>query len=42
VAADLIVLVGRYAARLSFFSDWSLPWPYLPIFAVLVTLFRLL
>jgi exopolysaccharide biosynthesis polyprenyl glycosylphosphotransferase len=39
VAADLVVLVAACGALSLFFPDWGLPWPYLPIFAVLVTLF---
>ena len=41
VAADFVVLV-IVCGTLSLFSPaWGLPWPYLPIFAVLVTLFGL-
>jgi exopolysaccharide biosynthesis polyprenyl glycosylphosphotransferase len=39
VAVDLIVLVSVCGASSLFFPAWDLPWPYLPIFAVLVTLF---
>jgi hypothetical protein len=41
VAADFIVLVTVCGALSLFFPAWGLPWPYLPIFAVLVTLFGL-
>jgi exopolysaccharide biosynthesis polyprenyl glycosylphosphotransferase len=41
VAADLVVLI-TLCGTLSLFSPaWGLPWPCLPIFAVLVTLFGL-
>ena len=39
VAADLMVLVAVCGALSLFFPAWGLPWAYLPIFAVLVTLF---
>ncbi len=39
VAADLIVLVGVCGASSLFSPAWGLRWAYLPIFAVLVTLF---
>jgi exopolysaccharide biosynthesis polyprenyl glycosylphosphotransferase len=39
VAADLIVLVVVCGALSLFLPAWGLPWAYLPIFAVLVTLF---
>ncbi|MGA2982090.1 MAG: sugar transferase [Terriglobales bacterium] len=39
VAADLIVLVAVCGALSLFSPAWGLPWAYLPIFAVLVTLF---
>jgi len=39
VAADLMVLVVVCGALSLFFPAWGLPWAYLPIFAVLVTLF---
>jgi exopolysaccharide biosynthesis polyprenyl glycosylphosphotransferase len=39
VAADLIVLVVVCGALSVFVPPWGLPWAYLPIFAVLVTLF---
>jgi exopolysaccharide biosynthesis polyprenyl glycosylphosphotransferase len=39
VAADLIVLVIVCGALSLFVPSWGLPWAYLPIFAVLVTLF---
>jgi exopolysaccharide biosynthesis polyprenyl glycosylphosphotransferase len=39
VAADLMVLVAVCAASALFSPAWGLPWAYLPIFAVLVTLF---
>ena len=39
VAADLIVLVVVCGALSLFVPAWGLPWAYLPIFAVLVTLF---
>lgn len=39
VAADLIVLVVVCGGLSLFFPAWGLPWAYLPIFAVLVTLF---
>ena len=39
VAADLMVLVVVCGALSLFFPAWGLPWVYLPIFAVLVTLF---
>jgi exopolysaccharide biosynthesis polyprenyl glycosylphosphotransferase len=39
VAADLIVLVIVCGALSLFSPAWGLPWAYLPIFAVLVTLF---
>jgi exopolysaccharide biosynthesis polyprenyl glycosylphosphotransferase len=39
VAADLIVLVMVCGALSLFYPAWGLPWAYLPIFAVLVTLF---
>ena len=39
VAADFIVLVVVCGALSLFSPAWGLPWPYLPIFAVLVTLF---
>ncbi|MFZ0796334.1 MAG: sugar transferase [Terriglobales bacterium] len=42
MAADLIVLVIVCGALSLFSPAWSLPWPCLPIFAVLVTLFGLL
>jgi exopolysaccharide biosynthesis polyprenyl glycosylphosphotransferase len=38
-AADLMVLVVVCGALSLFFPAWGLPWVYLPIFAVLVTLF---
>ena len=38
-AADWIVLVVLCGASSLVFPAWSLPWAYLPIFAVLVTLF---
>src|SRR5208282_2979567 len=41
VAADLVVLVTVCGALTLFSPAWGLPWPYLPIFAVLVTLFGL-
>ncbi len=41
VAADFIVLVIVCGALSLFSPTWGLPWPYLPIFAVLVTLFGL-
>jgi exopolysaccharide biosynthesis polyprenyl glycosylphosphotransferase len=39
LAADLIVLVLAWEAASRFFPGWALPIAYLPIFAVLVTLF---
>ena len=39
MAADLIVLVVVCGALSLFSPAWGLPWAYLPIFAVLVTLF---
>jgi exopolysaccharide biosynthesis polyprenyl glycosylphosphotransferase len=39
VAADLIVLVLAWGAASRFFPAWALPIAFLPIFAVLVTLF---
>jgi exopolysaccharide biosynthesis polyprenyl glycosylphosphotransferase len=39
VAADLIVLVVVCGTLSLFVPAWGLPWAYLPIFAVLVTLF---
>ncbi len=39
VAADLMVLVVVCGALSLFLPAWGLPWAYLPIFAVLVTLF---
>jgi exopolysaccharide biosynthesis polyprenyl glycosylphosphotransferase len=39
VAADLCVLVVVCGALSLFSPSWGLPWAYLPIFAVLVTLF---
>jgi len=39
VAADLIVLVIVCGALSLFSPAWGLPWAYLPIFAVLITLF---
>src|SRR5712671_6369094 len=39
VAADLMVLVVLCGALSLFSPAWGLPWAYLPIFAVLVTLF---
>ncbi len=39
VAADLIVLVLAWGATSRFFPAWALPIAFLPIFAVLVTLF---
>jgi len=39
VTADLIVLVVVCAASSLFTPTWGIPWAYLPIFAVLVTLF---
>ncbi|MGO9402697.1 MAG: sugar transferase [Terriglobales bacterium] len=39
VAADLIVLLVVCGALSLFSTGWGLPWAYLPIFAVLVTLF---
>jgi hypothetical protein len=41
VAADLMVLTIVCGALTQFSPAWGLPWPYLPIFAVLVTLFGL-
>jgi hypothetical protein len=41
VAADLVVLVTVWGTLSLFSPAWGLPWPYLPIFAVLVTLFGL-
>jgi len=41
VAADFIVLVTVCGALSLLSPAWGLPWPYLPIFAVLVTLFGL-
>jgi len=41
VAADLVVLVTVCGVLSLFSPAWGLPWPYLPIFAVLVTLFGL-
>jgi exopolysaccharide biosynthesis polyprenyl glycosylphosphotransferase len=41
VAADLIVLMIVCGALTLFSPAWGLTWPYLPIFAVLVTLFGL-
>jgi exopolysaccharide biosynthesis polyprenyl glycosylphosphotransferase len=41
VAADLMVLMIVCGALTLFSPAWGLPWPYLPIFAVLVTLFGL-
>ncbi len=41
VAADLMVLTIVCGALTLFSPAWGLPWPYLPIFAVLVTLFGL-
>ncbi len=39
VAADLMVVVAVCGALSLFFPAWGLAWAYLPIFAVLVTLF---
>src|SRR6266446_2413045 len=39
VAADVMVLVVMCSALSLFSPAWGLPWAYLPIFAVLVTLF---
>ena len=39
VAADVMVLVVMCGALSLFSPAWGLPWAYLPIFAVLVTLF---
>jgi exopolysaccharide biosynthesis polyprenyl glycosylphosphotransferase len=41
MAADLMVLTIVCGALTLFSPAWGLPWPYLPIFAVLVTLFGL-
>ena len=41
LAADLAVLVTVCSALSLYSPAWGLPWPYLPIFAVLVTLFGL-
>jgi hypothetical protein len=41
LAADLVVLVAVCSALSLYSPAWGLPWPYLPIFAVLVTLFGL-
>jgi len=39
MAADSVVLVGVCGTLSLFSPTWGLPRPYLPIFAVLVTLF---
>jgi hypothetical protein len=41
MAANLVVLVTVCGGLSMFSPAWGLPWPYLPIFAVLVTLFGL-